>query len=523
MGDSADGPTPRPLPELRRRAPCRRPRRPLPALPAPRRGSTAAPRALCARRTSSDATVDCSGTPASWRRSPRPSARCRASCSATPTPVSRAARSSGPPDRPAAGRPPAATASSARSPAAAWAPCSRAATPTSAATWPSRSCCEAHRDNARAGPPVRRGGADRRPAPAPGHRAGLRAGHLRRPPAVLHHEAGQGPDPGRPAGRPAGAGRRPAAVPGDLRAGLPDGGLRPRPRRDPPRPEAVERHGRHLRRGAGDGLGPGQGPAPRRRRRRRRGRQDAASRRRSSPRPGAARTTRTSRRPARCWARRPTWPPSRPGARSSAVDERADVFALGSILCEILTGQPAFAGRSSGEIQRKAARGDLADALARLDACGADAELIALAKDCLAPEPEDRPRDAGAVAERLDGLPGRRAGAAARGRAGPGGGECAGRGGEADGGGGRARAGAERRARRLTAGLAASVLALVALGGGGYSWMQQQAPSGSPRRRGPSTRRWPRRSAHQGEARAAGDDRRNGPRRWPRWIGRVTW
>src|SRR5262249_2560677 len=28
-----------------------------------------------------------------------------------------------------------------------------------------------------------------------------------------------------------------------------------------------------------------------------------------------------------------------------AVDERADVFALGSILCEILTGSPAFTGR----------------------------------------------------------------------------------------------------------------------------------------------------------------------------------
>ena len=37
--------------------------------------------------------------------------------------------------------------------------------------------------------------------------------------------------------------RRPAAVPGDLRAGGPDGGLRPRPRGDPPRPEAVERDG----------------------------------------------------------------------------------------------------------------------------------------------------------------------------------------------------------------------------------------------------------------------------------------
>ena len=38
------------------------------------------------------------------------------------------------------------------------------------------------------------------------------------------------------------------------------------------------------------------------------------------------------------------------------IDERADVFALGSILCEILTGSPAFTGRSSGEIVRKAAK-----------------------------------------------------------------------------------------------------------------------------------------------------------------------
>ena len=83
------------------------------------------------------------------------------------------------------------------------------------------------------------------------------------------------------------------------------------------------------------------------------------------------------------------------------LDERADVFALGSILCEVLTGEPAFTGRTSGEIQRKAARGEMADALARLDACGADAELVALAPHCLAAEAEDRPRDAGAVAERL--------------------------------------------------------------------------------------------------------------------------
>src|SRR5262249_27477458 len=83
------------------------------------------------------------------------------------------------------------------------------------------------------------------------------------------------------------------------------------------------------------------------------------------------------------------------------IDERSDVFALGSILCEILTGEPAFLGRGSGEIQRKAALGDLADGMPRLEACGADTELVALANACLAREPEDRPRAAGAVAERV--------------------------------------------------------------------------------------------------------------------------
>ena len=49
--------------------------------------------------------------------------------------------------------------------------------------------------------------------------------------------------------------------------------------------------------------------------------------------------------------------------RDRAIDERADVFALGSILCEILTGEPAFTGQTSNAIQRKAARGDLGEAL----------------------------------------------------------------------------------------------------------------------------------------------------------------
>ena len=114
----------------------------------------------------------------------------------------------------------------------------------------------------RPGAPVRRGGPDRRPVAAPGRRAGLRAGAVRRPPAVFLDEAGQGPHPGRGCSR---SGRTRAddllGAPRDPGADLPDGGLRARPRGDPPRPEAVERDGRLLRRGPGDGLGPGQGPA----------------------------------------------------------------------------------------------------------------------------------------------------------------------------------------------------------------------------------------------------------------------
>ena len=46
------------------------------------------------------------------------------------------------------------------------------------------------------------------------------------------------------------------------------------------------------------------------------------------------------------------------------IDERADVFGLGAILCEILTGRPPFVGSTREEIRDKAAQGDLTDALA---------------------------------------------------------------------------------------------------------------------------------------------------------------
>jgi tetratricopeptide (TPR) repeat protein len=83
-----------------------------------------------------------------------------------------------------------------------------------------------------------------------------------------------------------------------------------------------------------------------------------------------------------------------------AVDERADVFALGSILCDVLTGKPAYWGDGE-EVYRRAKRGDVSEAFARLQQCGADAALLALCRECLSPRREDRPRDAAVVAKRV--------------------------------------------------------------------------------------------------------------------------
>ncbi len=52
--------------------------------------------------------------------------------------------------------------------------------------------------------------------------------------------------------------------------------------------------------------------------------------------------------------------PEQARGQTDAVDRPADVFALGSILCEILTGSPAFGGDSLPEVLGAASRADTA-------------------------------------------------------------------------------------------------------------------------------------------------------------------
>jgi len=168
-------------------------------------------------------------------------------------------------------------------------------------------------------------------------------------------------------------------------------------------------------------------------------------------------------------------PPEQAHGDYASLNERADVFALGAMLCKILTGQPPYAGKQERVIQM-ARNADLTACFARLDGSGADPELIALAKRCLEKSATDRPGNAKAV---LDAVRANKATVEARGRK-----ERERRAtaeanaalqGElrvaAEG-----KAAEERRRRRVTVALALSIVAFLIVGGGGlWAWQEQRA------------------------------------------------
>ena len=92
-------------------------------------------------------------------------------------------------------------------------------------------------------------------------------------------------------------------------------------------------------------------------------------------------------------------PPEQAIGAIDRVNERSDVFGLGGILCAMLTGQPVFVVVDAESTRQLAANGRVVAAFARLDACGAEPEVLALAKQCLAVEPSERPANGYEVAK----------------------------------------------------------------------------------------------------------------------------
>jgi serine/threonine-protein kinase len=145
-------------------------------------------------------------------------------------------------------------------------------------------------------------------------------------------------------------------------------------------------------------------------------------------------------------------PPEQARGDIDKLDPSSDVFSLGAILCEILTGLPPYTGDSNEAVLFNAARGRLDEANERLDRCRAEKRLVNLTRECLSPARRARPPNAGILAKEVGGYlesveeDARQAQVAA---------EAA-----------RVRAEQEHRARRLTMAAAiAAVLAVVVVGG----------------------------------------------------------
>lgn len=95
-------------------------------------------------------------------------------------------------------------------------------------------------------------------------------------------------------------------------------------------------------------------------------------------------------------------PPEQATGRIQSINPSSDVFGLGAILCEILTGEPPYVARSGSDVLLLAVNSNLEDCRARLRNLEGQEELAALTLDCLVRDQKQRIQDASEIVARLD-------------------------------------------------------------------------------------------------------------------------
>ncbi len=88
-------------------------------------------------------------------------------------------------------------------------------------------------------------------------------------------------------------------------------------------------------------------------------------------------------------------------ARGERVDKRTDVFCLGAILCQILTGFPPYWAKGRAKVLKMAREANLKPAFDRIDRSSKEETLVRLVKRCLQVDPTDRPWDATVLANEM--------------------------------------------------------------------------------------------------------------------------